>query len=192
MVWKAKRGRRTGSRNTVYPNDSSTHGSRSLRSCLKVVPSDKLYVSQRGKLATGEPSLDRDLSGKSNGRSFLGVISGSVSSKSRDTVSSGDHPRSTGSRCSSGDASHRSGENEAIKDPQHSPYFLGVSTEPKAVRFGTIGIREHERTVGDNPSCSTGPPIGYVFVLIWVFSSCYFHTDEESHLNLLQDWMETY
>lgn len=30
----------------------------------------------------------------------------------------------------------------------------------KSVRFNDIQIRYYERTVGDNPSCSSGPPIG--------------------------------
>ena len=30
----------------------------------------------------------------------------------------------------------------------------------KSVRFKEIHIRDYERVVGDNPSCSSGPPIG--------------------------------
>jgi hypothetical protein len=36
-------------------------------------------------------------------------------------------------------------------------------TVKKAITFHRIEIREYERTVGDNPSCSSGPPITYVF-----------------------------
>jgi hypothetical protein len=32
--------------------------------------------------------------------------------------------------------------------------------QEKSVRFNEIHIRDYERTVGDNPSCSSGPPIG--------------------------------
>jgi hypothetical protein len=31
------------------------------------------------------------------------------------------------------------------------------------VVLSTIEIREYARTVGDNPSCSSGPPVAYVF-----------------------------
>jgi hypothetical protein len=31
--------------------------------------------------------------------------------------------------------------------------------EPKSVSFGTVHVRVHERTVGDNPSCSSGVPV---------------------------------
>ena len=35
--------------------------------------------------------------------------------------------------------------------------------KPKAtVEFKELHIREYARTVGDNPSCSSGPPVGYV------------------------------
>ena len=32
----------------------------------------------------------------------------------------------------------------------------------QSVLFKVIEIREYERTVGDNPSCSSGPPVSYV------------------------------
>jgi hypothetical protein len=34
------------------------------------------------------------------------------------------------------------------------------SSSWKSVSFGTVHIREYDRTVSDNPSCSSGPPIG--------------------------------
>jgi hypothetical protein len=41
------------------------------------------------------------------------------------------------------------------------------SEQPKNVSFHQVEIREYERTVGDNPSCSRGPPIsiGWTYVL---------------------------
>ena len=35
-------------------------------------------------------------------------------------------------------------------------------TDSRNVIFDAIRIREYERSLGDNPSCSTGPPIRYV------------------------------
>ena len=34
------------------------------------------------------------------------------------------------------------------------------SKKSKVVRFSVVEIRDYEREVGDNPSCSNGPPIG--------------------------------
>jgi hypothetical protein len=31
--------------------------------------------------------------------------------------------------------------------------------ERRSLRFGKVKIREYARTVGDNPSCSSGPPV---------------------------------
>ena len=35
-------------------------------------------------------------------------------------------------------------------------------THPRNVIFDEIRIREYEQSLGDNPSCSSGPPIWYV------------------------------
>jgi hypothetical protein len=42
---------------------------------------------------------------------------------------------------------------------QHSENSAKQQPE-KGVRFNEIHIRDYERIVGDNPSCSSGPPIG--------------------------------
>ena len=36
----------------------------------------------------------------------------------------------------------------------------GNSASNKAVKFSEVHIRDYERDIGDNPSCSSGPPIG--------------------------------
>ena len=51
-------------------------------------------------------------------------------------------------------------EDESI----HSKYGESKETDSersrgKAIEFKDIQIREYARTVGDNPSCSSGPPI---------------------------------
>ncbi len=155
MVWKAKKSRRSGNKNAVYPSDYAS-GISALRSCLRVGLDEKFSVNQRA-YHTPE-SADRDQSIKS-GRSILSVISGTGSSKSRDTGGSDDHLKSSDSGCS-GDSRFSRGRN-VVRDPQHSQVVSGAPEEVKSVRFGVVAIREHERVIGDNPSCSTGPPIGY-------------------------------
>mmetsp|Transcript_4247 Transcript_4247/g.6086 ORF Transcript_4247/g.6086 Transcript_4247/m.6086 type:complete len:490 (-) Transcript_4247:21-1490(-) len=50
----------------------------------------------------------------------------------------------------------------------HKKTASGDDNDDQHVKFGTIQIREYERTVGDNPSCNSGPPltIGWKFVPI--------------------------
>lgn len=41
----------------------------------------------------------------------------------------------------------------------------------RSVIFTAIEIREYGRTVGDNPSCSSGPPMSYVILMEYVAES---------------------
>lgn len=160
MVWKAKKSRRPGNKNAVYPSDYAS-GTSALRSCLRVGLDEKLYVNQRAYQTT--ESADRDQSIKS-ARSILSAISGTGSSKSRDTGGSDDNAKSLDSGCS-GDSLF-SGGRDLIRCPQHRSVVSGAPEELKYVRFGVVAIREHERAIGDNPSCSTGPPIGYAKLVL--------------------------
>jgi len=40
------------------------------------------------------------------------------------------------------------------------------------VRFREVQVREFERIIGDNPSCSSGAPIGYVVVVVSYLAVC--------------------
>jgi hypothetical protein len=154
MVWIAKKSRRAGSKGAVNSNDYNS-ATRTLRSCLRVGPDEKLVVNHHAT----DSVVDRDHSVKSS-RSVLSVISGSGSSKSRDTLGSDELAKSSESGCS-GD-SRTPGGIYGSKDHRNGPIISSVSEGRKSVSFGIVAIREHERTVGDNPCCTTGPPIGYV------------------------------
>lgn len=47
-----------------------------------------------------------------------------------------------------------------LKKPQSSDNKESSPSDDKLVRFNHIHLREYERVVGDNPSCSSGAPIG--------------------------------
>jgi len=47
-----------------------------------------------------------------------------------------------------------------VDESLHSEYG-SVSAERGHINFDRITIREYARTVGDNPSCSCGPPVRY-------------------------------
>ena len=51
---------------------------------------------------------------------------------------------------------------KSVDDSLHARYGEGKeedSPKKKGIEFKDIEIREYSRTVGDNPSCSAGPPI---------------------------------
>lgn len=58
-------------------------------------------------------------------------------------------------------------------DTTKSTEGYGDASQPqlKLLRFGEVHIREFERILGDNPSCSSGAPIGYVSLQKYVFHS---------------------
>jgi hypothetical protein len=41
----------------------------------------------------------------------------------------------------------------------HSTYGGSDSGARGNIKFKNVGVREYARTVGDNPSCSSGPPV---------------------------------
>ena len=53
-----------------------------------------------------------------------------------------------------------------LDESLHSTYGAqsetGSNPERKGIEFDKIVIREYGRTVGDNPSCRSGPPVRYV------------------------------
>ena len=63
--------------------------------------------------------------------------------------------RSKSSKDSAGGIDNSVGKTSRSKDSSGKK-----SSNRKAVRFHDIQIRDYERIVGDNPSCSSGPPIG--------------------------------
>lgn len=158
MVWKSKKNRRGGSRSTL-PTNGNTVGARQLRSCLRVGPDHEKV----GRVPGGQDSSSTPDHSNKSGRSILSIISGSGSSRSKDSPSSDGHIHSNASGASGNDSAI-SPRNSSCKSSQHSTVVsrTSPSAEDKSVRFGSISIREHERVVGDNPSCSTGPPLGYV------------------------------
>lgn len=54
---------------------------------------------------------------------------------------------------------------------------------PHTVAFSTIEVREYERIVGDNPSCTRGPPmsIGWAYILSYCGNVKDYETSEKTH-----------
>jgi hypothetical protein len=41
----------------------------------------------------------------------------------------------------------------------HSEYGSGADKSDRGIKFDKVVLREYSRTLGDNPSCSSGPPV---------------------------------
>ncbi len=46
-----------------------------------------------------------------------------------------------------------------LDESMHSTYGGSDNGSKGNIQFKNVGIREYARTVGDNPSCSSGPPV---------------------------------
>ena len=71
-------------------------------------------------------------------------------------------------KCKTVDESLHSVANQSTRS---EPANIGRPSN-KGITFGNIGIREYARTLGDNPSCSSGPPVRYVFAQMASMLSC--------------------
>jgi thiol:disulfide interchange protein len=155
-----------------------------LRSCLK---SEEL-VKQRESLNDSSKHQDdpsnnkaRDQSFKSTGsrgaRSSSGIVSTDMESKgsvnpsllfnNRKRVASVEQ-QSASSRSwdresrksETGHSAHSSQASERSSAADSRSHKSHVKEPKKKVRFAAILIRDYERVVGDNPSCTIGPPVG--------------------------------
>lgn len=168
MVWKINKNRR--SRRRISKEDLEKQAK--LKSCLKTkddltkqrdtsIDSSKLVLDDGSLRKNREQSERSAKSGSTNGvrtsNSNLSVDSkGSGSSSclgltNKRRVAS-EQP-SIGSRSWDRD-SRRSSERSSVDSKSQ------VVEIKKKVHFSSIHIRDYERVVGDNPSCTIGPPVG--------------------------------
>lgn len=55
-----------------------------------------------------------------------------------------------------------------VDESLHSSYGSEGGSSRGSITFSQVQIREYARTVGDNPSCSSGPPVRYVLNLSYL------------------------
>lgn len=130
-----------------------------LKSCLKKANDTALSDRQESASEDGSQRHSADASStrdQSSTRSVatrsLASTNGSQSVESKGSASAGSIIRR---RAQSGEQVS-CGTSESSADNSLSPQN---SERSKKVKFGRIVIREYARTVGDNPSCSSGAPI---------------------------------
>ena len=140
MGWKIRRHGKESNPGAVAPNTSNAQAVK-LKSCLKK-DSDHHSLRSQGSSTSSRRNCDSTKSGGSRC---------SHSSHHKDEPS-----------CTSSSRSSASSQSSRVVDSQPESHHSGsVPTfVEKGVRFNEIHVREFERIVGDNPSCSSGPPIG--------------------------------
>ena len=130
-----------------------------------------LVLNGGAKMKTSKKSCLRQSADGSSIASSSGS-SRSIGSSSKFSSTSLDDDTSTMSGVSSSAKPLRNPADESVKSssslplPAESRSSSDTSSHrpsSKAVRFNKIHIRDYERDIGDNPSCSSGPPVGYVF-----------------------------
>lgn len=176
MVWKINKHKKSERR--VSNPTPVLESQPKLKSCLKT---NNELVKHRDSLTDSSKLLDdansskvREQSAKSGGsrggRSSNSNLSADVDSKGSGNSSLGFNnrrrvasveQRSVGSR--SWDRESR--KSEAAQSTQASERSSvdsrsNIDEPKKKVHFASIHIRDYERVVGDNPSCTIGPPVG--------------------------------
>jgi hypothetical protein len=143
MMWKVRRNsRETGKK----AHGTMERAKADIKSCMK---KDSDHASQSSQSST--TNWEQSIRSQSDG---------SKGSGSRNSLSfasaSEEHNASLGELSGS---SLPVLKNSGTRDSQQ----IKSTTQPqhvKSVRFSEIHIRDYERIVGDNPSCTAGPPIG--------------------------------
>lgn len=132
---------------------------------------NKASCLKKSACETGESSSRLDSSDgriECNGQDASPSLSSSLSTASRSTLSSAAPSNRQPSRHEISAAVEASSKQSrgAQRGRVSSRSFPSCTSETysvsgsKSVKFGTTEIREYNRAVSDNPSCSSGPPIG--------------------------------
>lgn len=138
-----------------------------------VVTTTKGCLKKTNCDTTGEPSSRVDSSDMRGKSSLVTSMAGGSRSDSGSAalVASSKRQRGSSHYGSTAAPSTTSAYN-ALSDGVHHMRVSASSVVPslasssystsswKNVSFGTVHIREYDRAIGDNPSCSSGPPIG--------------------------------
>mmetsp|Transcript_5357 Transcript_5357/g.5748 ORF Transcript_5357/g.5748 Transcript_5357/m.5748 type:complete len:144 (-) Transcript_5357:1918-2349(-) len=143
MVWKINKHKRSDKGNVIKQKLVIENQPPKLKSCLSKSSGIRSRSAKSRPASSRSAESNRLVESRGSGNSFSThnkrIVSGeqySVSSRSWDRESS---------------------TSETIQSNQ-SKSISEVKIEN--VRFNVIYIRDYERVVGDNPSCSTGPPVG--------------------------------
>lgn len=178
MVWKISKHKRSEKQGSVLKQQQVLESQPKLKSCLKVAntkekPERSESFNDSSALFQNDNSTGklREQSTKSAGSRSRRSSADMLSCESRVSTASSlgfvNRKRvasvgqlSIGSRSWDRD-SRKSETAQSIGTSERSFESKGLFDErKKRVRFAEIHIRDYERVVGDNPSCTIGPPVG--------------------------------
>jgi len=161
-AWKTKlirwqkEGKRGSTTAVASPiNNDNININNNLNSCFKSSSdSDGDSISMRSKSKESSSSVSGS-SGDDSSSSASADASSRHSIPSSNDVASDDHEPTAGgsaNSCTSKTVNTTCGSSSCSSNKSR--------TRKKKVRFDVVKIRKYERTVSDNPCCSSGPPIG--------------------------------
>jgi hypothetical protein len=185
MVWKISKHRKSGDKRDISIKQAQKaifESQPKIKSCLKKTkdlseheqPSQDFSPFQNDD-SIGRVQLDQSIkSGGSRSRSAKSGGSNRFSDRSVESKGSGNSSSVHSKRIAPVEQhsdSSRSWDRESRKSEtaqstqttstEHSTASRSLSeVKKKNVRFNVLYFRDYERMIGDNPSCTTGPPVG--------------------------------
>lgn len=178
MVWIINKHKRADKQGKIIKHKQYLESQPKLKSCLKtknysVAPRDSLNDSSelQDDLSNSKVREQSSKSGGSRGvRSSSSIFSADVESKGSGNSSLSFKNRKRVASVEHNSMSSRSWDRESRKSEvaQSTQTSERSSTDSRShaekkkrkVHFTSIHIREYEIVVGDNPSCTIGPPVG--------------------------------
>ena len=152
-----KVGKRSSSTAVASPinNNNNVNINNNLNSCLKSLPGSDDSISLRSESKeTSSSVFGSSGDGSSSSASADASSRHSIPPPSNvaDTDDHGPIAGSSANSCTSKSANTTCGSSNSSNKSR--------KRKKKVVRFDVVKIRKYERTISDNPCCSSGPPIG--------------------------------
>jgi len=178
MVWKINKHKKSDKRGRIIKQKQVVESHPKLKSCLKTTKDLSTHYdsfNDSSKIQDGPKNIklrEQSIkSGESRGaRSSSGYFSTDVGSKGSGSTSLGFTNRKRVASVDQYSVSSRSWDrdsrkSETAQSTQTSERSIAdssshVEEKKRKVHFSSIHIRDYERVVGDNPSCTIGPPVG--------------------------------
>ena len=154
MVWKRIRGKRKGSHQQKetpagHIEEEGCYSSCSSRSTGSRDSNDMSADDVGSERSSTTPTSSLASIGSSHPSTRTSSSSSSLITPNRSSVADNESIRTM--------STNRSSSSSLSSGPEGSKLR---KNKKKSVKFHEIHIRDYERTISDNPSCSSGPPIG--------------------------------